>query len=116
MPPQVKKWGSVTILTTIFTGLATTGLLWAFGEINSVAPLKTSVDLLIKDNKEHHVKVDTKLNAILDIVHSQEIKLSEGKLRIDALEEKCEQTSVRLRECEFRQAGVPIFTISPNEE
>ena len=108
MPPQIRKWGSVTILTTIFTGLATTGLLWAFGEITDVAPLKRSVDTLITDNKTHHTKVDTKLEKILSLVHAQDKKVSINNNRLDTLENRCKETTMRLRDCEIRH-----FTITP---
>ena len=50
MPAQIKKWGSVAILITLFSGIAVTGInnyvTWAAKQLSAVAPVVVAVDEL----------------------------------------------------------------------
>lgn len=90
MPTTAKKYGSIAILTTIFTGLAVAIIFntgsWAVGQINNVAPVVTAVENLTKVMTKNQNSSDIQFAAMTAMIYEQNIRLEVDEHRLNTVE------------------------------
>ena len=99
MPTQVKRFGSIAILTTVFTGLATTAMLWVFAQASDVQPLVMSVDRLSVTIKENSDDTNNQLAELSLLMYEQNTKLIVGEQRLITVERRCQENHDQIKDC-----------------
>ena len=116
MGDRVKKWGSVALLVTLFSGIAVTGInnyiTWAAKQLSAVQPVVVAVDkltaIMIKnqDIRAQEAKDNANQHAELSVmIYNQNARFSGNEAKLNRVINDCQENYHSIQKCEKVHKG-----------
>lgn len=113
MSERAKTWGSITILTTMLTGLISTAVIWIFTQSLNVAPVVESVDKLSTSMQKRDEKSELFHTEMLSMIYAQNARMGKNEVKLQRVMDDCRVNLSKIEDCEDKFHLVP-FNIKDN--
>jgi len=96
---KIRKWGSISVLSTIGGTLIGTLTIWLFGQAVNIQPMADSINKLIIVVKEAN-EINTKEHKVMvNKLHNHGDRLNITEYRLGRVIKDCKENGIEIKEC-----------------